>query len=244
MVIPMAGKIEHTAPRLKRILRDVADPEKRKGQLAYFKEPIRCLGVRGPDIHRIASAAAKEYRHAKLSLDDVIQIADRLWKTGTVEERALAALIVGKFQRGLERHHWAHFDGWVDRLTNWAETDVLCGKILDPLLRKEPSLVRRLKPWTRSKLRWRRRAAAVALVHIARHGGEHEAAFDICDRLAADRDDMVEKAVGWLLKEISRTQPKAVARYLLDNIDRLSRTTVRYACEKLPRALRRRVMSA
>lgn len=240
----MAGKIEHTATHLKRLLRDAADPTKREGQLAYFKEPIRCLGVSGPDIHRIARAAAKEYRSAKLSLDEVIKIADRLWKPGTVEERALAALIVGKFHRELERRHWAHFDGWVDRLTNWAETDTLCGKILDPLLRKEPSLVKRLKPWTRSKLRWRRRAAAVALVLIARKGGEHEAAFEICDRLAADRDDMVEKGVGWLLKEISRTQPQHVAAYLIDNIDVLSRTTVRYACEKLPLKLRAKVISA
>lgn len=240
----MAGKIEHTATHLKRLLRDAADPVKREGQLAYFREPIRCLGVRGPDIHRTASAAAKEYRRAKLSLDDVIQIADRLWKRGTVEERILAVLIVGKFSRGLERRHWNHFDGWVDSLTNWAETDGICGKILDPLLRNEPALIKRLKPWTRSEHRWRRRAAAVALVHIARHGGEHEAAFEICDRLAADRDDMVEKGVGWLLKEISRTRPQEVAAYLISNIDGLSRITVRYACEKLPARLRARVMKA
>lgn len=240
----MAGKIEHNATRLKRLLRDVADPVKREGQLAYFKEPIRPLGVPGPDIHRITSAAAKEYRRARLGLDDVIQIADRLWRPGILEERILAVLIVGKFKRGLERRHWSHFDGWVDTLTNWAETDAVCGKILDPLLRREPNLVKRLKPWTRSKLRWRRRAAAVALVHIARHGGEHEAAFEICDRLAADRDDMVEKGVGWLLKEISRTRPQEVATYLIDNIDDLSRTTVRYACEKLPPKLRARAMKA
>lgn len=240
----MARKIEHTAPHLKRLLRDAADPVKREGQLAYFKEPIRCLGVRGPDMHRIATAAAKEYRSAKLGLDEVIQIADRLWKPGILEERIVAVLIAGKFERHLERRHWSHFDGWADSLTNWAETDGLCGKILDPILRHDPSLVKRLKPWTRSKLRWRRRAAAVALVHIARHGGEHEAAFDICDRLAADRDDMVEKGVGWLLKEISRTRPKEVAAYLIDNIDGLSRTTVRYACEKLPAKLRARVMKA
>ncbi|MGD2215482.1 MAG: DNA alkylation repair protein [Gemmatimonadales bacterium] len=240
----MAGKIEHTAPRLKRLLRDAADPVKREGQLAYFKEPIRCLGVRGPEVHRAASAAAKDYRRAKLSLDDLIPIADRLWAPGILEERILAVLIVSKFERQLERRHWNHFDGWVDTLTNWAETDGLSTKIFDPLITKQPSLVRRLKPWTRSKLRWRRRAAAVALVHVARRGEQHDAAFEICDRLAADRDDMVEKAIGWLLKEISRTRPQEVAAYLIDNVDGLSRTTVRYACEKLPPKLRARVMKA
>jgi 3-methyladenine DNA glycosylase AlkD len=153
-------------------------------------------------------------------------------------------LLVGKFKRHFERRHWNHFDGWVDSLTNWAETDGLCSLLLTPLLDKYPALVKRLKPWTRGKLRWRRRAAAVALVHRARRGEHHDAAFEICDRLAADRDDMVEKGIGWLLKEVSRTQPKAVADYLLSDIDRFSRTTVRYACEKLPPNLRKRVMSA
>jgi 3-methyladenine DNA glycosylase AlkD len=78
----------------------------------------------------------------------------------------------------------------------------------------------------------------------ARHGEQHEIAFDICDRLAADRDDMVEKGTGWLLKEMSRTQPQAVADFMLADIGRFSRTTVRYACEKMPKALRTKVMSA
>ncbi len=120
----------------------------------------------------------------------------------------------------------------------------MCLGLFAPLLKKEPALITRLRAWTRSPNRWRRRAAAVALVALARHGERHEAAFDICHRLAEDRDDMVEKAIGWLLKEVSRTQPEAVADYLLENIERLSRTTVRYACEKLPARLRNRVMTA
>ena len=55
---------------------------------------------------------------------------------------------------------------------------------------------------------------------------------------------MVEKGIGWLLKEVSRTQPQAVADFLLVDIDRFARTTVRYACEKLPKPKRTRVMQA
>jgi 3-methyladenine DNA glycosylase AlkD len=240
----MARKIEHNVSHLKRLLREAADPAARDSSQRFFKEPVRCLGVRGADMHRLASAAAKEYRQAKLPFERILKIAGDLWRPGILEERILAILIVGKFNRQLERRHWDHFDGWVDTATNWAETDGLSGEIFAPLLKNEPGLVKRLKPWTRGKVRWRRRAAAVALVKPVRRGQLHDVAFEICDRLAADRDDMVEKATGWLLKEISRTQPRAVTDYLLDNIDGLSRTTVRYACEKLPKSLRAQVMSA
>jgi 3-methyladenine DNA glycosylase AlkD len=69
----------------------------------------------------------------------------------------------------------------------------------------------------------------------------HDAAFDICDRLIGDRDDMVQKAVGWLLKEISRTEPRVVLEYLLEHRDLMSRLTLRYAAEKLPDHMRRRL---
>ena len=157
---------------------------------------------------------------------------------------SLAVVIASKFKRHLSSEHWSHFDGWVDDLTNWGETDGLCSEILAALIAKDPSLTGNLPTWTRAKSRWRRRAAAVALVKAARAGNHHDIGFEICDRLADDRDDMVEKGIGWLLKEMSRTQPEQVANYLLSNLDRLSRTTIRYACEKLPAGLRKRVMSA
>ncbi len=240
----MGNRILHSVSYLKRRLREMADPEARRSQQGFFKEPVRGLGVRVPDLRRLAGEAAKEYRGAKLGLDNVLQMADRLWRGGVIEERLLAVLVLSKFRRQLEPAHWKHLDAWVDGLTNWAETDGLCLELLSPLLAKDSALVKNLRDWTASSSRWRRRAAAVALVKAARAGQHHEAAFEICDRMAEDRDDMVEKAVGWLLKEVSRTEPRVVAAYLLQNIERLSRTTVRYACEKLPRELRQKVMSA
>jgi len=240
----MAMKIDYTPTRLKRELRGLGDPEFRAGQQNYFKEPVKALGVRIPEVRKLASAAVKEYRGAKLSFDDVVGFADQLWRCKYLEERILGLIIVSKYKRQLERRHWKHFDGWVDSLTNWGETDGLCTLILATLIDKHPALARRLPVWTSSANRWRRRSAAVALVPLARHGKLHDFAFQICDRLAADRDDMVEKGIGWLLKEASRTQPETVADFLLTDIDRFSRTTVRYACEKLPRRLRTRVMQA
>jgi len=240
----MAQNIQHSPTRLKRELRHLADPTIRKSQQRFSKEPIRSIGVRTPDLRRLAAAAAREYRQAGLGFDEILAFADALWRGGILEERAVAVLLLSKFTRQLERRHWRHFDRYVDSLSNWGETDALCGNVLAPLLEKDPDLVSRLEPWTRSRNRWRRRAAAVALVPAARHGQHHEFAYIICDRLASDRDDLVEKAVGWLLKEISRTQPQGVVDYLVANGEVLSRTTIRYAAEKLPAGLRDRALRA
>jgi 3-methyladenine DNA glycosylase AlkD len=237
-------KLQHTPAQLKRDLRRLADPTIRESQQRFSKEPLRTIGVRTPDLRRLATDAAREYRQARVGFDEILAFADALWHGGTLEERAVAVFLLSKFKRRFERRHWRHFDRYVDSLSNWAEADGLCGNVLAPLLEKEPGLVQRLKAWTRSRNRWRRRAAAVALVPAVRRGEHHEFAYGICDRLAEDRDDLVEKAVGWLLKEISRTQPQAVTDYLQANGHVLSRTTIRYAAEKLPAPLRKRALEA
>lgn len=240
----MAGKVEHSAARLKRTLGGLGDGQVKASQSRFFKEPVDSLGIRTPDLRGLARVAAREYRDLKLPVADVIDIAERLWGGRYLEERILGVLILERFQRHLEPDHWPRFDAWVDSLSNWGETDALCGCVLAPLVRAEPELIERLIPWTESPNRWRRRAAAVTLVPLARHGDRIDAALQVADRLAEDEDDMVAKGIGWLLKEASRTQPQTVVDFLMDNIYRLSRTTVRYACEKLTRRQRQRVMSA
>jgi 3-methyladenine DNA glycosylase AlkD len=60
----------------------------------------------------------------------------------------------------------------------------------------------------------------------------------IADRLMADGDDMVQKGVGWLLKEASREHPEEIRKYLLRWREKASSLTLRYASKKLPRGMR------
>ena len=240
----MSTKIEHTPAYLKRRLKAAADPRFRESQQRFFTEPVRCIGVRTPDIRKLAGQAASEYRSLLMPIEKILDIGEKLWVGGILDERALALEIAGRFKRQLDKAHWKRFDGWIDTLSNWADTDGLCLRVLTPILTQRRELISRVTRWTRSGNLWRRRAAAVALVPLARNGEELDAAFEICERLAADREDLVEKAVGWLLKEASRTEPEAVVDFMLRDIGRFSRTTVRYACEKLPKRVRARVMTA
>ena len=235
--------MKHTVAYLKLALRRMADPAFRTTQQSFSREPIRSLGVRTPDIRRLAVAAAREYRRARIPLPEIWRVAEKLWKQPNIEERALAIFILASFRSVLTAADFARLDRWIDSISNWAETDGLSIDLLGPLLGRHPALIMQLPAWTRSRNRWRRRAAAVALVPLARYGYHIDTAFAICDRLADDPDDLIEKAIGWLLKEASRTQPRLVVDYLLQNRPCLSRTTLRYACEKLPEKLRRRILT-
>jgi 3-methyladenine DNA glycosylase AlkD len=99
---------------------------------------------------------------------------------------------------------------------------------------RDPGALERLRGWATSPNRWRRRAAAVSLVPAARRGAMLHKALGLADLLMEDRDDMVQKGVGWMLKEASKPHPREVREYLLAWRDRASALVLRYASEKLP----------
>jgi 3-methyladenine DNA glycosylase AlkD len=160
-----------------------------------------------------------------------------------MDEAALAARILERFQQQLGPEHFPTFDRWVDTLNDWASCDSLCTQVIGPVVCRHPALVRRLRPWTRSAERWRRRASMVSLIPLARTGDRLSEVLEMADRLLGDADDMVRKGVGWLLKEATRRRADEIVAYLIANRERTSRLVLRYASEKLTQPERARVLA-
>jgi 3-methyladenine DNA glycosylase AlkD len=110
------------------------------------------------------------------------------------------------------------------------------------LVERHPEFIANLKGWTQSDNRWVKRAAAVTLILPARHGKFLDDVFDIADKLLLDKDDLVQKGYGWLLKEASKSHMEEVFSYVMDNKKVMPRTALRYAIEKMPRELKVQAM--
>jgi len=130
------------------------------------------------------------------------------------------------------------FDRWIDYSTNWATTDGLSKYLIAEILMLDASKIKQLLEWTKSKNRWRRRATAVSLTPLARKGLFLNEVFMVAERLMTDNDDMVQKGVGWLLKEASRKNPKEIHDFLLKWKEKTSALVLRYASELLPENMR------
>src|SRR5437773_7801013 len=88
-------------------------------------------------------------------------------------------------------------------------------------------------PWTASPNRWKRRAAAVSLVHGARTGRNSALILQVAERLLRDEDDLVREGVGWLLKEMYAAKPREVVRFLKTRRTQAPRIVLRIAAEKM-----------
>ncbi len=106
-----------------------------------------------------------------------------------------------------------------------------------------PEYISKLKQMTKSDNRWVKRAAAVSLILPARQGKFLPDIFAISESLLMDKDDMVQKGYGWLLKEASKPFQKEVFEYVYIHKDHMPRTALRYAIEKMPNNLRKKAMA-
>ena len=196
---------------------------------------------RAPDVKALAPGVYRELKAQPASVRN--RFCTELWQSGRWQEWGLACYVYRRFARSCGAAEFRLFERWLDGYVNtWANCDGLSAWLFAAALENQPKLIDELPAWTRSKNRWRRRAAAVSLLREAAAGRNLAVIFDIADRLAEDRDDLVEKGVGWLLKVAYPPQPEAVVEFVLQNRRRFSRTTLRYAAEKMTPADRAKVL--
>jgi 3-methyladenine DNA glycosylase AlkD len=178
------------------------------------------------------------------SVNDAMRLADGLMADPHLETKSVGIEVVARYHRSFSPKLLPKWKRWLanNHSANWATTDAICGYLIGPLIVAHPSLAPRVGGWARHRNMWVRRAAAVSLIPSVRKGGSLDAAYDVARALAADREDLIHKAVGWLLREAGKADLRRLERYLRENGPAIPRTTVRYAVERMPEAKRRTLL--
>jgi 3-methyladenine DNA glycosylase AlkD len=213
-------------------LKKRGNPKFAEGQKKFFKEEIDCYGLRSNEVKELIK---KFYPLVENDFNLAFEVSEQLFKSNMMEENGIAVEFLMKMHKKITPEMFETFDGWINYLTNWAKTDGFSAHIIGDIIALDPTKIRELMKWTQSKNRWRRRASAVSLILPARRGLFLKEIFSIAEKLMEDRDDMVQKGVGWLLKEASRKHPKEVRNFLLKWKSRTSALVLHYASEKLPK---------
>jgi 3-methyladenine DNA glycosylase AlkD len=221
----------------------LANPRAAESAQRFFKDqPIELRGVTAPQIQRIARDVYPRIK--KLPAADRDRLCTTLWASRKHEGGALVCYVYRRFAKQCGAREFKLFTRWLDRyVDNWGHTDGLSLWLLGASIANDATLIDRLDSWTHSSNRWKRRAAAVALVYSAKRGEHTRAILRIARPLIEDEDDMVQKGVGWLLKETYPKKPAEVVRFLMANREKTTRLVLRYAAEKMTAADRARVLA-
>ena len=198
-------------------------------------------GVRTSIIHKIAG---KHYQALKShNIDERLQMCKHLLETRIYEHKILAFRWAYLSRKEYQAEHLGIFADWLNEyIDDWIDCDDLCIHVIGEFFLQQPNLANTVIKWAESPNIWTRRGAAVSLVLPARKGKQLELVFQVADKLIKDKEDLVQKGYGWLLKVASKTWPNEIYRYVMDRRHKMPRTALRYAIEKLPEQLRRQAM--
>lgn len=223
--------------QIRRELKSHSDPDIRKTSQRFFKEEITCYGMKTATVIAIAKKYWKVVKGR--SKPEIFALCEELYKSGYIEESFIVSNWVQDLSGRYDREDLVVFRYWIDTyITNWASCDGFCNHTMGSFIEQYPEYINELKLWTQSQNRWMRRAAAVSLIIPAKRGKFLNVAMEIADLLLTDKDDMVQKGYGWLLKEASRIHQKEVFNYVMRNKRAMPRTALRYAIELMPDELR------
>jgi len=218
-----------------------SDEKTRESGVTFFKEQVRVYGVKAASTHKISKDHFSKLTDK--SKDAVFRLCEELWQSGFMEECIIACNWSYSVNKQYIISDFKVFEKWVDKyITNWAACDTLCNHSVGSFIEKYPSCLTELKTWARSENRWMRRASAVTLIIPARHGKFLKEIFELADILLTDKDDMVQKGYGWMLKAASEAHQDQVFEYVMNKKDIMPRTALRYAIEKMPSDLRLKAM--
>jgi 3-methyladenine DNA glycosylase AlkD len=216
--------------------------EKTKSTAArYFKEEYICYGVKSSLVNSIA----KKYFSRVKPLGKVVVFAlcEELFKSDYSEEAFIACEWSYRMHNEYVNDDFLIFERWLGNyIRNWAECDTMCNHTVGSFIEQYPEYIENLKKWTKSDNRWVKRAAAVSLIIPAKRGKFLADIFEITDCLLTDKDDLVQKGYGWLLKDTSLKHLDEVFYYVMKNRSRMPRTALRYAIERMPYDLKKQAM--
>jgi len=230
----------------KRELARLARPAGEFDARRYFRgaDDLRFYNV-GTDTMRALARSIHDANRGHWSISDARAFADALIKDPYLEVKSVGIELVARYRRDFRPADLDVWKRWLARnhSANWATTDAICGSLIGPLLIGYPELGARMRTWARDRNVWVRRAAAVGLIPSVRRGLARDLGYEIAARLHADEEDLIQKAVGWMLREAGKVDRPRLERYLRANGAAIPRTTLRYAIERFPEKKRRELLA-
>lgn len=219
-----------------------ADEKTKKSGERFFKEEVRIYGLKSAVVSRISKEHYKNITDKNKSY--IFSLCDELWKSGYMEETFVACNWAYNMHKQFEAGDFNLFEKWVNvYIGNWASCDTLCNHTVGTFIEMYPEYISRLHKWAESDNRWVKRASAVSLIIPARKGKFLNDIFAIAGILHSDKDDLVQKGYGWMLKAASEAHRSEVFNYIMGKKDTMPRTSLRYAIEKMPPELKALAMA-
>ncbi|MGO8993827.1 MAG: DNA alkylation repair protein [Polyangiaceae bacterium] len=212
-------------------------PTRASSEKAYMKSTLLFHGVTAAQLRGTCAAFCKEH---PLDHDSLRAIVAALFATDWFDLRSMGIALLERKRALLVPRDAPWLITLVRASPCWAHVDYLATQVIDPLVAANPTLLVRTRTWAKDKDFWVRRTALLAQLRALRGGGGDFALFaEIAAPMLEEKEFFIRKAIGWVLREVSKKRPALVRDFFREHGERASGLTRREGTKYLPAPMRR-----
>lgn len=208
-------------------LRAVGNEERAVGAKAYLKSDLDFLGVAAKPLRAVARAFLAD--HSEIDRDALLRLVQALWQRPVFDLKAVAVALLERRSDDLGSSDLELVEYLLRRSHTWALVDWLCTKVAAPVVERELEMTTAvLKRWSRDEDFWIRRASMLAQLPALRAGaGDFELFASFASGMVGEKEFFIRKAIGWVLRDLSKKRPNLAFDFLLDHVNEVSGLTLR-----------------
>ncbi len=233
--------VRYIADHLRTVLKNGASAPHTAEVQRFFKNEIQSRGWYTDELRKLARRFSRVVAN-DAGIDYLFDVCDNLFRGRVLEEKVLAVLMLEDKVDDLTEAHFKRLIAWLDRVSTWADHDALASYLLGPLMVLNPKRSAHALRWMKSKKKWHRRAAAVSLIRGVRKQMFARETKAVTAALLNDKDLMVQKGLGWLLREQAKYDRDRALPSLRSIRKKAPRLVLRTACETLSPDLRQEIL--
>lgn len=215
--------MKNSALWIERELRALARSDRAASEARYLKSDLRFFGATLAEIRRAAKAVAKS---GTLPHGDVVSLVEALWAKPVFELRMAATMLLDLHVDQLGASDLDMLEFFIRDSKTWALVDPLSGDVTGKI-NLDHALGRRLDRWSRDDDFWVRRSSLLAEIRPLKHGAAFGPFAKRADRMLEEKEFFIRKAIGWVLREMSKRRPDEVYEWTASRTHRVSGVTIR-----------------
>lgn len=233
--------IDRLLVEFRTILTKLKNPQKAKREKAYLKSKYDFYGVSYIELDRIVKDFRK--KNPTLEKNRLFKLVNKLWYSSYHEEKTLAIKLLKAYSSYLSLKDMSLIEEMLEESLGWDHVDEISCHLVYAILAKNKKAFEYLKKWSSSDNFWMRRASIISQILLFRDGkGDKELFFEIARRLLCEKEFFIRKAIGWTLREMSKSDPIAVSKFLRKYKDKVSGLTLREGSRQLPLTLKKELV--
>ncbi len=216
-------------------LEEFTDPKRVEKSKTYFPTSQRVLGVTNPHVKTVTDELKQ--LHAAWTSREWIELCKALVDCDIFECQIMAYGILDKNKKLLDVLTLTDLEDLWKNLDNWASVDHFTIAVYGVLWGKGVVTDVHIDKLLGSDNFWDRRVAVVSTValNLKSRGGKGDTArtISVCERVVDERQDMIQKALSWALRELSKRDKQSVINFMNRYESRLAKRVVREVSHKL-----------